>query len=82
MDMTIKSFWLALLLVPILLTGVKIPRNKGGYCPFRKSQLDSRTFGMEDPTRLWTHYHLGVDLNRLNSTKKNSISWIYPTLIS
>ena len=24
-----------------LLMGVKIPRNKGGHCPFRKSQLDS-----------------------------------------
>ena len=80
--MTIKRFWLALLLAPILLTGVKIPRNKGGHCPFRKSQLDSRMFGMEGPTRLWTNYHLGADLNRLSSTKKKSINWVYPTLIS
>jgi hypothetical protein len=63
MDMTIKSFWLALLLVPILLTGVKIPHKKGGHYPFHKSQLDSRTFGMAGPTGLWTRYHLGGDLN-------------------
>ena len=55
-----------------LLTGLKIPRNKGGHCPFHKSQLDSRTFGMVGPTRLWTRYHLGGDLNRLSSTKKKS----------
>ena len=42
-----------------LLTGEKIPHNKGGHCPFRKSQLDSRTFGMAGPTGLWTRYHLG-----------------------
>ena len=40
-----------------LLTGVKIPRNKGGHYPFRKSQLDSRTFGMAGLMGLWTHYH-------------------------
>ena len=57
-----------------LLMGVKIPRNKGGHCPFHKSQLDSQTFGMVGPTGLWTHYHLGVDLNWLISTKKNSTS--------
>ena len=38
-----------------LLTGVKIPHNKGRHCPFSKSQLDSRTFGMTGSTRLWTH---------------------------
>ena len=80
--MTIKSFWLALLLAPILLTGVKIPHNKGGHCPFRKSQLDSRTFGMAGLTGLWTRYHLGGDLNQLSSTKKKITSWIYPTLNS
>ena len=40
-----------------VLTRVKIPRNKGGHCPFRKSQLDSRMFGMVGPTGLWTRYH-------------------------
>ena len=60
----------ALLLAPILLTPVKIPRNKGGHCPFRKSQLDSQTFGMAGPTGLWNRYHLGGDLNRLSSTKE------------
>ena len=49
-----------------VLTGVKIRCNKGGHCPFRKSQLDSRTFGMAGPTGLWTPYHLGGDLNRLS----------------
>ena len=71
MYVTIKSLEVqALLLAPILLTGEKIPRNKGGHCPFRKSQLDSRTFGMAGPTGLWTRYHLGGDLNRLSSTKE------------
>ena len=40
-----------------LLTGGKIPHNKGGHFPFRKFQLDSRTFGMEILIRLWPHYH-------------------------
>ena len=62
--------------------GVKIPHNKGGHCPFRKSQLDSRTFGMAGPMGLWTRYHLGNDLNRLSSTKKKSTNWVYPTLFS
>ena len=79
---TIKSLWLALLLTPILLTGVKIPHNKGGHYPFQKSQLDSQMFGMSGVTGLWTRYHLGVDMNRLGSTKKKSTSWVYPTLIS
>ena len=65
-----------------VLTGEKIPRNKGRHCPFHKSQLDSRTFGMAGPTGLWTRYHLGGDLNRLSSTKKKSTSWVYPTLFS
>ena len=65
-----------------LLTGEKIPHNKGGHCPFRKSQLDSQTFGMAGPTGLWTRYHLGGDLKWLSSTKKKSTSWFYPTLIS
>ena len=37
MDMTIITIRLSLLLAPILLTDVKIPRNKGSQCPFRKS---------------------------------------------
>ena len=82
MDITIKRFWLALLLPPILLMSEKIPHNKGGHFPFYKSQLDSRTFGMAGPTGLWTYYHLGGDLNRLSSTKKKSANWVYPTLIS
>ena len=68
--MTIKSLWLALLLMSILFMGVKIPRNKGGHCMFRKSQLDSRTFGMAGPMGLWTHYQLRGDLNQLRSTKE------------
>jgi hypothetical protein len=40
-----------------VLMGVKIPRNKGRHCPFRKSQLDSRTFGMAGSMGLWTCYH-------------------------
>ena len=40
-----------------LLIGVKIPRNKGRHCLFRKSQLDSRTFGMAGSMGLWTRYH-------------------------
>ena len=40
-----------------MLTGVKIPCNKGGHYPFRKSQLDSRTVGMAGSTGLWTRYH-------------------------
>jgi len=65
-----------------MLTRVKITHNKGGHFPFRKSQLDSRTFGMAGPTGLWTRYHLGDDLNWLSSTKKKSTSWVYPTLFS
>ena len=57
MYVTIKSLWLALLLAPILLTGVKIPHNNGRHCPFRKLQLDSRTFGVVGSTGLWTRYH-------------------------
>ena len=48
---------LALLLVPILLMGIKIPRNKGRHCQFRKSQLDSRMFGVARSSGLWTRYH-------------------------
>ena len=43
-----------------LLMGVKIPRNKGRHFPFRKSQLDSQTFGMAGSTGLWTRYHLSL----------------------
>ena len=57
-----------------VLIGVKIPCNKGGHCPFRKSQLDSQTFGMVGPMGLWTHYHLRGDLNWLSSTKEKSTS--------
>ena len=79
MYMTIKILWLYLILASILLTGRKIPPNKGGCCLFRKSQLDSRTFGMAGPTGLWTHYHLGGDLNRLTSTKKRvPVGFILP----
>ena len=69
-------------LLNLVLTGVKIPRNKGGHCLFHKSQLDSQTFGMAGPMGLWTHYHLGGDLNQLRSTKKKSTRWVYPALIS
>ena len=48
---------LALLLVPILLTGVRIHRHKGRHCLFHKSQLDSQTFGMQGSMGLWTRYH-------------------------
>ena len=67
--MTIKIFWLALLLAPILLMGEKIPHKKGGHFPFRKSQLDSQTFGMVGPTGLWPRYHPKRDFNQLISTK-------------
>lgn len=30
--------------------------SKRGRFPFHKSQLDSRTFGMAGPTRLWPRY--------------------------
>ena len=40
-----------------LLMGVKIPHNKGRHCLFRKSQLDSLTFGVASSMGLWTHYH-------------------------
>ena len=56
-----------------LLTRVKIPCNKGRHCQFQKSQLDSQTFSMAGPTGLWTHYHLGGDLNRLSSTNKKRV---------
>ena len=45
-----------------VLTGVKITCNKGRHCPFRKSQLDSRTFGMAGSTGLWTYYCLKFGL--------------------
>ena len=80
--MMIKRLQLALLLVLILLMCGKFPRNKGDHYPFHKSQLDTRTFGVAGPMGLWTHYHLGGDLNRLSSTKKKSTNWVYPTLIS
>jgi len=77
-----KKVYFSFCNLKVVLTGEKIPRNKGGHCPFRKSQLDSRTFGMVGLTGLWTRYHLGGDLNRLSSTKKKSTSWVYPTLFS
>ena len=43
-----------------VLTGVKIPPNKGRHCPFRKSQLDLRTFGVASSMGLWTRYHSKV----------------------
>ena len=43
----------------VLLTRERVRHNKGGHCPFRKSQLDSRTFGMVGLMGLWPHYHLG-----------------------
>ena len=80
--MTIKSLWLALLLAPILLTGVKIPRNKGGplFVPQVPIRLTNIWYGIPDgvmdllPSR--------GDLNRLSSTKKKSTNWVYPTLVS
>ena len=45
-----------------LLTGVKIPHNKGRHYPFRKSQLDSQMFGMAGLTGLWTRYRLKFGL--------------------
>ena len=57
--------------------GVKIPRNKGRHCPFRKSQLDSQTFGMADSTGLWTHYHLSLVVQcalNLNNIKSSQLS--------
>ena len=45
-------------LVCYMLTGVKIPRNKGVHCPFRKSHLDSQTFGMEGLVGLWPQLDL------------------------
>ena len=59
MDSVILSHEIVHSLKITVLTGVKIPRNKGGHCPFCKSQLDSQMFGMAGPTGLWTHYHLG-----------------------
>ena len=41
----------------LLLTGVKVPCNKGRHCPFHKSQLDSLTFGVAGSTGLWTRYY-------------------------
>lgn len=43
-----------------LLTGVKIPHNKGRHYLFHKSQLDSQTFGMVGSTGLWTRYRLSL----------------------
>ena len=40
-----------------MLTWEKVPRNKGGDFPFRKSQLDSWTFDMVGPMVLWPDYH-------------------------
>ena len=51
MNMTIKTFRLALLLAPILLMSEKFPRNEGGHFLFHKSQLDSRPFGVAGLTR-------------------------------
>ena len=48
-----------------------VPRNKGDHCPFRKSQLDSRTFGVAGQTGLWTHYHSKIfELVTLNLKKR------------
>ena len=43
-----------------VLMGEKIPHNKGCHYLFHMSQLESRTFCMACPTRLWTYYHLRV----------------------
>ena len=81
--MKIKSFWLALFLAPILLMGEKIPRNKGGHCPFRKSQLDSQTFGMAGPTGLWTRYHLWgwFESIKLNQEKEYQLGLSYSNFL-
>ena len=65
-----------------VLTGVKIPRNKGGHYPFHKSQLDSRTFGMAGPTRLWTRYHLRViESIKLNQIKEYQLDLSYSKVL-
>ena len=40
----------------VLMRG-KLPHNKGGHCPFRKSLLDSQTFVVAGPIGLWPRYH-------------------------
>ena len=79
---TIKSLWLPLLLAPILLTGVKIPRNKGGHYLFRKSQLDSNVWygrpnGIMDPlpSRGW------FELVKLNQEKEYQLGLSYSILL-
>lgn len=57
MDLMILEQWNDYSLFDMLM-GVKIPWNKGGHFSFRKSQLESWTFGMAGQTKLWTHYHL------------------------
>ena len=72
MDMTVITIRLALLLAPILLMGEKIPRNKGGHFPFCKSQLDSQTFGMAGPMRLWPRYH-HKEIRKFESVRLNQM---------
>ena len=79
-DFSHDKFSVELIYKPsILLTGEKIPRNKGGHFPFRKSQLDSRMFGTAGPMGLWTRYHLGGDLKsiKLNQEKEYQLGLSY-----
>ena len=87
--MTIKSLWLALLLVPILLTGVKIPRNKGGHSipqvPIRLMNVwYDRPDGIMDPlpSREWfesvklnqeKEYQLGLSYSNFLESNSNLI---------
>ena len=73
----------ALLLAPILVTGVKILHNKRGHYLFRKSQLDSQTFGMAGPTGLWTRYHLGgrFESVKLNQEKEYQLGLSYSNFL-
>ena len=80
--MTVKSFWLALLLAPIFLMGGEFPHNKGGDCPFHKSQSDSRMFGVVGPTRLWTYYHYKIFEVCFKSQEKIEIPTRFPILKS
>ena len=76
-DMNVKNlkvFRDSNIVVRKVLVGGEIPHNKADHYPFRKSQLDSRTFGMAVSTGLWPRYRPKRDLNRLSSTKWKNTS--------
>ena len=50
--------------------GGNVPCNKQEHYPFRKSQLDSRTFDIVGSMGLWPRYYSKKDLNVLSSIKK------------